>query len=184
MYSCYLLASNTIKLSCLSGYHLFRMSSDRLLIRAGPLERLFGGECSSAPVLDFLMLAAQKDQPYSESEIARYSGVSLKKTKNVISRLQGMSLVIEAAVDDDSRTKTSKKRKCKYMLNRNSAIMAPLEKLVISLTDTEIHKFTALEQMAFHDAHTRHGVGEAATELFEKGLVKLEDSNNNHQQLK
>jgi len=157
------------------------MPSDKLLIKAGPLERLFGGESSAAPVLDFLMLAAQKDQPYSESEIARYSGVSLKKTKNVISRLQGMGLVIEAVADNDGRTKMAKKRRSKYMLNRNSAITAPLEKLVISLTDTEIHKSTAPEQMVFHDAYNQLGVGEVVTELFEKGLVKLDDSNNHHQ---
>lgn len=153
------------------------MPSDKLLIKAGPLERLFGEESSAAPVLDFLMLAAQKDQPYSEAEIARYSGVSLKKTKKVISRLQGMRLVIEAVEDDDGRAKRAKKRRSKYLLNRNSAIMVPLERLVISLTDTEIHKSPAPGQMAFHDAQKRPGVGEVAAELFEKGLVKLDDSN-------
>ncbi|HEX7032568.1 MAG TPA: hypothetical protein VF172_06170 [Nitrososphaera sp.] len=145
---------------------------------------MFGGESSTAPVLDFLMLAAQKDQPYSESEIARYSGVSLKKTKNVVSKLQRMGLVIEAVVNDDGRTRMSKQRRSKYMLNRNSSIMVPLENLVISLTDTELHKPTAPVEMTSHDAQRRHGVGEVATELFERGLVKLDDSSNNHLQLK
>lgn len=159
------------------------MSSDKLLSKAGPLERLFGEESSAALVLDFLILAAQKDQPYLESEIARYSGVSLKKTTNVISTLQRMGLLIEVVANDEGRTRTSKKRKSRYVLNRNSAILAPLENLVVSLTDEEIRKSTAPVEMTFYDAHRQHGVGEVATELFEKGLVRLDNSSNGHRQL-
>ena len=68
---------------------------NKVLKSPGPLERLFASSSSAACILDFLILAAQKGQYYSESEIARYSGVSLKSTKAVIFNLQRLGLVKE-----------------------------------------------------------------------------------------
>jgi hypothetical protein len=54
-----------------------------------------------------------------------------------------------------------------------------LEKLVLTLTDVEIKKRSKVTQKASadtnDDAYSEHRVGEAAAELIEKGLVKLDE---------
>lgn len=156
------------------------MSADnKLLKNTGPLERLFTGS-SSAPILDFLMLAAEENRAYSDSEIARYSGLSLKKARATISNLLSSGLVAELILEDGQSNKSGKKkRRKKYTLNRDSEIIISLEKLVLSLTDTEIKKpqevVVRKVSADTNIGHTKHEIGGAITELIEKGLVKLDN---------
>lgn len=154
------------------------MSVDKLLKSAGPLERLFAGS-TSAVILDFFMLAVEEGHVYSDSEIARYSGTSLKKARGTISDLQRLGLMEELLLENDRQGKSGKKKVKKYTLNRDSEIIMPLEKLVLTLTDTEIKKRSKVMRKVSADAnddrYTEYGVGEAATELIEKGLVKLDE---------
>lgn len=161
------------------------MTADKLLKHPGPLERLFGAG-ASAPVLDFLMLAAHENQAYSASEIARFSGVSPGKARAALSVLRQLGLVAESAVPQQQggagRLRAGRVKK--YMLDRNSAILAPLEKVVLALTDAEMgagpRPAVAQEAPPVDAGHAPphlddHGVGEAAAELVEKRLIRLDD---------
>lgn len=134
---------------------------NKVLKTPGPLERLFSGS-SSACILDFMMLAAQKDQYYSESEIARYSGVSLKNTKAMISNLQGMGLVQEKVVNIVGKKKQSKTY---AFSNADSNLLKALANLVLELTNREVAKTSKPA------GHNR--VGDAVEELIDAGIIKL-----------
>lgn len=162
------------------------MTADKLLKHPGPLERLFGASVS-APVLDFLMLAAHENQAYSASEIARFSGVSPGKAKVALSALHQLGVVAESAVlqQQGGAGRLRAGRVKKYRLDRNSAILAPLEKVVLALTDAEMmgtksRPAVAQEAPPAGAGHAPphlddHGVGEAAAELVEKRLIHLDD---------
>ncbi len=154
------------------------MSADKLLKSTGPLERLFAGSTNSS-ILDFFMLAAEQGHVYSDLEIAQYSGISLKKAREAIPVLQRLGVVAELLIENDTQGKSRKKKIKKYALNQDSDIILPLEKLVLTLTDVEIKRRGKVTQRASVDAndgeHTEHGLGEAAKELIEKGLVKLDE---------
>ena len=70
------------------------MTDSKLLRHMGPLERLFTGS-TCAPVLDFFMLAAEEDKTYYATEIARFSGISIKKVRIAIHNLQEMGIMTE-----------------------------------------------------------------------------------------
>lgn len=143
------------------------LSPDKILKTPGPLERLFPGS-SSACILDFMMLVAQKDHYFSESEIARYSGVSLKNAKAMISNLQGMGLVqAEMAV-----IAGKKKRNKVYAFSDadySSSLSKALANLVLELTSREVTK-TSKHTVKSADAHR---VGDTVDELIDTGIIRL-----------
>jgi hypothetical protein len=158
------------------------MTSDKLLRHSGPLERLFAGSPMAA-ILDFFILGAQEDQIYSDSEIARLSGLSLTKAKPAISGLQNLQLLLTEAVlgqEDDGYKSAKRSRKNKYRLNRHNKIMIQLERLVLTLTDTETRSSPSIPVQKVSDddidqQHIGYGIGETAKELIEKGLFKSDD---------
>ena len=149
---------------------------NKVLKSPGPLERLFASSSSAACILDFLILAAQKGQYYSESEIARYSGVSLKSTKAVIFNLQRLGLVKERVM----MVTTGKKRKNKaYAFGNedNSSLSKALANLVLILTDMEVrnpHPSTATELSTSTTGQDLPG--DVVRELIEAGIIKLPGS--------
>ena len=160
------------------------MTSDKLLRHAGPIERLFAGSPTAA-ILDFFILAAQEDQIYSDSEIARLSGLSLNEVKPAISDLQHLQIIMaESARKVENEYKSGKtRRKKKYKLNRDSRIMIHLHGLVLTLTDMEIKSPPSMpaQKVSVDDIDQQHleqGIGEAAKELIDKGLFKLDDQTN------
>ena len=145
------------------------MAADKILTQAGPLERLFSGS-PNASILDFLILAAPANQAYSDSEIARLSGIAPKKTKAAIVSLQKLGLVTTHV-----SAKLGKRGGKKYQLNRESGIMIPLEKLILAMTDTELSKPDAIQKItADIGEQLDQGIGQTVAELVEKGLVKLD----------
>lgn len=145
------------------------LSHNKILKTRGPLERLFPGS-SSACILDFLMLAAQKDQYYSESEIARYSGVALKNTKAAISNLQETGLIREEAVVPVVIAGRRRKSKVYAFSNAEDSLSKALANLVLELTNRKV-------AMASEHAVVKHtgpgGAGSAVDELIDAGIIKI-----------
>ncbi|MEM2141610.1 MAG: hypothetical protein QXJ74_08970 [Nitrososphaera sp.] len=103
------------------------MQKDKVL-EQGPLEMLFTGN-ATARILDFV--ATMQAFDYSESDIARYSGVSLKHAQTTIPRLVESGLLIQ--------TRTSGRSKM-YKLNKESKSGTALEDFVLALASTRVHK--------------------------------------------
>jgi hypothetical protein len=115
---------------------------------------------------------------YSDSEIARYSGISLKKARATISDLQRLGLVAELLLKDGHQGKSGKKKRKKVHAKLRQRNNNAMEKLVLALTDIEIKKPSETVRKVSADInvrHTEHGVGEATKGLIKKGLVALDD---------
>ena len=153
------------------------MTEDKLLRHAGPLERLFAGS-TCAPLLDFFMLAAEEDKSYYASEIARLSGIPIKKANIAIHNLQEMGVMIEVDEERGIEGKSKKKNQKRYKLNRQSSIIIALGKLVLAVTDIEIKKPSSIraQEISANSTcqRTEERIGLAASELIEKGLIKLD----------
>lgn len=153
------------------------MTEDKLLKAAGPLERLFAGSMC-APLLDFFILAAEEDKTYCASEIACFSGIPIKKAKIAIHNLQEMGLIKEVHEEKYMERKSKKKNQKSYKLNRDSSIIISLEKLVLDVTEIEIKKPSSIPVQGITANSTcqraEERIGGAASELIEKGLIKLD----------
>jgi hypothetical protein len=153
------------------------MTEDKLLRPLGPLERLFAGS-TCAPLLDFFMLAAEEGKSYCPSEIACFSGIPIKKAKIAIHNLHEMGLMIEVHEEKYIEGKSKKKNQKRYKLNRESNTIIPLEKLVLAVTDIEIKKpsLIPMQEISANSTcqRTEERIGMAASELIEKGLIKLD----------
>jgi len=67
-----------------------RPSNEKALPEGGTLERLFTGNIT-AKILDFLSIHRNYD--YNKQDIAKYSGVSMRHTLNVIEKLEKLGLI-------------------------------------------------------------------------------------------
>jgi hypothetical protein len=146
---------------------------NKVLKSPGPLERLFASSSSAACILDFMILAAQKGQYYSESEIARYSGVSLKSAKATISKLQRLGLVQERVMVVNAGKKRRKDKAYAFRDEDNSCSLSKaLANLVLVLTDKAVkgHTSTAIESI-----NGQNQVGDVVGELIKAGIIKLSD---------
>jgi hypothetical protein len=151
------------------------LPDSKVLKSPGPLERLFASSSSAACILDFMILAAQKGQYYSESEIALYSGVSPKNAKATISNLQRMGLVKERVTTMVTAGKKRRKDKAYAFRDEDnsSSLSKALANLVLVLTDKAVkgHTSTAIESTTGQDQ-----VGDVVGELIEAGIIKLTDN--------
>ena len=103
------------------------------VLESGPFERLFTGN-ATARMLDFLVASQEFD--YSESDIARYSGVSLRHAQLAIPKLAGLGIIFQ--------TRTSGRSKM-YRLNKNNKVGVILEQLAFQLTGAEIKSEAGME---------------------------------------
>jgi DNA-binding transcriptional ArsR family regulator len=105
------------------------------VLEHGPLERLYTGN-ATAKILDFLV--AMQEFDYSESDIARYSGVSIRHAQREIPKLEMLGII--------QMTRQSGKSKM-YRLNKENKTGMFLEKMVLSLAGQQI-KQQAPEMLA------------------------------------
>ena len=147
------------------------LPDSKVLKSPGPLERLFASSSSAACILDFMILAAQKGQYYSESEIARYSGVSLKSAKAVISNLQKLGLVKERVTTMVTAGKKRRKDKAYAFRDEDNSLSKALANLVLVLTDKAVkgHTSTAIESI------NGQNQVDVVGELIKAGIIKLSD---------
>ena len=101
----------------------------------GPLETLFSGN-ATAKIMDFIISSQEWD--YSESDIARYSGVSYRTVQREIPKL------LESKMIKQSRTVGNAKM---YQLDKNKSHKTGdlIEKLALYLTQIGISKSTEVE---------------------------------------
>ena len=104
------------------------MNKDAKALESGPLERLFSGN-ATARILDFLITF--QDWDYSESDIAKNAGVSVRTVQREISELEQYRLVVP--------TRTIGKAKM-YKLEKAWKTGFFLEKLALALAGTEIER--------------------------------------------
>jgi hypothetical protein len=111
---------------------MLQSTGDKVL-ESGPFERLFTGN-ATARMLDFLVASQEFD--YSESDIARYSGVSLRHAQLAIPKLAVLGIIFQ--------TRTSGRSKM-YRLNKNDKAGVILEQLAFQLTGAEIRAEAGME---------------------------------------
>lgn len=100
-------------------------------LESGPFERLFSG-VAIARMLDFLITASvSKDWDYSETQIAKNSGVSARTVQREISKL------LEAKLVRQVRTVGNAKM---YQLNKPYRTALSAEKFAFELARENIHK--------------------------------------------
>ena len=104
------------------------MKKDAKALERGPLESLFSGN-ATAKILDFLITF--QDWDYSESDIAKNAGVSVRTVQREISKLERYRLV--------ALTRMVGKAKM-YKLAKSWKTGFFLEKLALALATTEIEK--------------------------------------------
>ncbi|MGH9926011.1 MAG: winged helix-turn-helix domain-containing protein [Nitrososphaera sp.] len=97
-------------------------------LESGPFERLFEG-VATAKMLDFLITA--QDFDYSETDIAKNSGISRKTVQRVIHKL------IEANLIKQVRPVGTAKM---FQLNKPHRTALSAEKFAFDLTTENIHK--------------------------------------------
>lgn len=102
------------------------MDKSKKALEAGPLERLFSGN-STAKMLDFLTTFREFD--YSESDIARNSGVSIRHAQRELPKLRRLNLI--------KMTRTAGKSKM-YKMDANSKTGALVRKLTFALAEIDI----------------------------------------------
>lgn len=110
----------------------YMVKSDKVL-EQGPLELLFTGN-ATAKMLDFLSTMQEFD--YSESDIARYSGVSLKHAQTTIPKLVDLGLLVNTRQSGRSKM---------YRLNKESKSGSSLEKFALSVASARIHNMMEKE---------------------------------------
>jgi len=109
------------------------MKKSEKALESGPLERLFSGN-ATAKILDFLITFQEWD--YSESDIAKNAGVSVRTIQREIPKLESLRLV--------EYTRTVGKAKM-YKLEKRWKSGFYLEKLALALAGTEIEKMLPKE---------------------------------------
>lgn len=95
-------------------------------LESGPLERLFAGN-ATAKMLDFL--SAFREFDYSESDIAKYSGVSVRHVQRELPKLERLKLI--------KMTRTSGKSKM-YRMDADSQTGMLAGKFGLSLASVEV----------------------------------------------
>ena len=111
-------------MTCNSMYRK-NMSQSQKALDSGPFERLFSGN-ATAKMIDFLISSQEWD--YSESDIARFSGISLR-TYSEIPKLLRLDLVKQVRPVGNAKM---------YQLDKSHKIGQQVEKLALLLTHEEI----------------------------------------------
>lgn len=96
------------------------------ILESGPLERLFSGN-ATAKMLDFMVASQEYD--YSESDIARYSGTSLRHVQMTLPRLVKSGLLAQTRLSGRSKM---------YRLDKQSKSGSALEKFALVLASVDI----------------------------------------------
>lgn len=97
-------------------------------LEGGPLETLFSGN-ATAKIMDFMISSQEWD--YSESDIARNSGVSIRTVQREISKLVESKLIKHARPVGNAKM---------YQLDKSTKTGQQIEKLSFSLAQIRIHK--------------------------------------------
>src|SRR5215216_6735381 len=108
------------------------MKSEKVL-ESGPFETLFSGN-ATAKIMDFMISSQEWD--YSESDIARNSGVSLRTVQREISKL------LESKLIEQARTVGNAKM---YRLDKSHKTGYLTEKLALALVQEDIRKMSTVE---------------------------------------
>lgn len=111
-------------------------------LESGPLERLFTGN-ATAKILDFLITFQEWD--YSESDIAKNAGISVRTVQREILKLESLRLV--------KLTRTVGKAKM-YKLDKAWKSGFILEKLALALAGTEIERMLPKDIRQLNVPHT------------------------------
>jgi predicted ArsR family transcriptional regulator len=117
-------------------------SKERKVLEGGPLETLFSGN-ATAKIMDFLISSQEWD--YSESDIARNSGVSIRTVQREISKLVESKLIKHARPVGNAKM---------YQLDKSTKTGQQIEKLAFSLAQIRIHKLTG-KQATKKEVHER-----------------------------
>ncbi len=102
------------------------MGKSKKAQESGPLERLFVGN-ATAKMLDFLTTFREFD--YSESDIARNSGISIRHAQRELPKLRRLKLI--------KMTRTAGKSKM-YKMDTSSNAGILVRKLVFALAEIDI----------------------------------------------
>jgi hypothetical protein len=111
-----------------------RKKESEKALESGPLERLFAGN-ATAKMLDFLSTFREFD--YSESDIARYSGVSIRHAQRELPKLERLKLI--------KMTRTSGKSKM-YRMDTESQTGTTASKFGLALASIEADSAVAEEK--------------------------------------
>lgn len=104
-----------------------RQKGSKKVLEQGPLETLFGGS-ANAKVLDFV--STYQDWDYSESDIAKYSGVNVRTVQRSIGTLVELGLLKKVRVVGRAKM---------YKLDRDSETGKNLDRLAHSIASVRIH---------------------------------------------
>jgi predicted AAA+ superfamily ATPase len=99
---------------------------------SGPLERLFSGN-AVAKIMDFLITA--KDWDYSQSDIAKNAGVSVRTVQREMSKLLDSKLVKQVRTVGNAKM---------YRLNKPHMIALSAENFALELAQEQIRVAAAL----------------------------------------
>jgi hypothetical protein len=117
-------------------------SKEQKVLEGGPLETLFSGN-ATAKIMDFLISSQEWD--YSESDIARNSGVSIRTVQREISKLVDSKLIKHARPVGNAKM---------YQFDKSYKTGEQIEKLAFSLAQLRIHKLTP-KQATKKEVHER-----------------------------
>ncbi len=98
----------------------YRISAEKVLA-CGPLESMF--PCSSTKILDFLLVHSEYD--YSISDLARFSGVSVKSALREVSMLMDMGILKKPRIVGKAES---------YRVSRTSALARQINRMAINIT--------------------------------------------------
>ena len=104
-----------------------KQKGSKKVLEQGPLEALFGGS-ANAKVLDFV--STYQDWDYSESDIAKYSGVNVRTVQRGIGTLVKLGLVKKVRVVGRAKM---------YKLDKDSETGRNLDRLAHSIASVRIH---------------------------------------------
>ena len=111
-----------------------RKKASKKALESGPLERLFAGN-ATAKMLDFLSTFREFD--YSESDIARHSGVSIRHAQRELPKLERLKLI--------KMTRISGKSKM-YRMDTESQTGMTASKFGLALASIEVDSVLAKEK--------------------------------------
>ena len=107
-------------------------TTESKVLESGPLETLFSGN-ATAKIMDFIISSQEWD--YSESDIARNSGVSLRTVQRELPKLLESKLIKLARTVGNAKM---------YRLDKSYKTGYITEKLALALAQEDIHTMTTV----------------------------------------
>lgn len=114
-------------------YRIGMNTKQEKVLELGPLETLFSGN-ATAKIIDFMVSSQEWD--YSESDIARNSGVSIRTVQREIPKLLESKLIKQIRPVGNAKM---------YQLDKSYKTGQQIEKLVLSLAQLNIRKLAKAE---------------------------------------